>query len=545
MKIGHLPRYGELVALLIAHRDAFRTGAEEPENGPELAEDANRLASTLESMGPTYVKLGQLLSSRVDLLPGAYIEALSRLHDHAEELDFDVVRRQIEEELGTRVSQVFESLEREPLGSASLAVVHLGVLHDGRQVAVKVQRPGIRGQILEDMDVISELAEAFDEHVGTAQRAGLSAMVEEFRHSLLSELDYRKEAATMRLFVEFLEPYDRLCTPAPLEEYSTSRVLTMELVEGRSVGSLTEPVPEARVLVDQMFKAYLDQVLVHGVFHADPHPGNVLLTAEGQLALIDLGMTARVAPDLQETLLRLLVALGDGRGAEVAGALERAGEPLDDYDEQGLVKDVSSLVITTSGARVGELEMGRQLANLARISVANGLRPAPELALLGKALLNLDDVARRLDPDYDPVSAVRSHTVELLRHRLVGAASPTNLVSAALDAKEFAERLPERMNKVLDALAEGRFQLNVEGVDESEIMRGVQKLANRAAAGLAVAAFVLAAAIFSVSRAGPRWLGESAFTIFFLGLAFLLGLGLLLASLRHDLPQHRRARRRR
>jgi predicted unusual protein kinase regulating ubiquinone biosynthesis (AarF/ABC1/UbiB family) len=375
-------------------------------------------------------------------------------------------------------------------------------------------------------------------------------MVDQFRRALLSELDYHQEALNLRMMAGFLGPYDRLFTPEPLDDYSTSRLLTMTLVEGRSVSALG-PQPggdgngngEGAALANQLFKAYLDQVFVHGVFHADPHPGNVLLTSDGRLALVDIGQVARVGPSLQDSLLRLLVAMSEGRGPEAADALVRAGERLDDFDHAGLVGDVTALVAPTTGVTMDQLRVGRQMADLARVSVANGLRPAPELTMLGKALLDLDDVARYLCPDYEPARAVRERSVHIMRHRMMQSASPANVISAALDAKEFAELLPQRMNKVLDSLAEGKFHLNVDGMDEADIMRSVQKLANRAAAGLAVAAFVLAASIFSISSGGPRWFGESAFTIVLLGVAGVIGAAIVLATLRHDLPQRRRRRR--
>lgn len=544
LKIGHVPRYGELARLLVAHRDALRRG-EEPET-PETVADAEELVRQLEAMGPTFVKLGQLLSSRVDLLPAAYTEALRRLQDQAEPLPFDVVRQVLEEELGARLGSVFADIDETAIGSASLAQVHRATLHDGRTVAVKVQRPGVRARILEDMDVISELASTVDEHVGAAQRAGLAAMVQQFRRALLDELDYRHEATNLRMLAEFVESYGRLVTPVPVDELSGARVLTMTLMEGENVASLHPgdvPATEGKLLVEQLFEAYLDQVLVHGTFHADPHPGNVVLTFDRCLALIDVGMTARVSPDLRDALLRMLVALEEGRGTAVAAALERAGERLEDFDRDALRRDVSALVLEVRGVGMDQMEVGRELAELARISVQSGLRPAPELSMIGKALLNLDDVARRLAPTYEPTSAIREHTASLMRHQLLEAASPTNAVSAALDAKEFAERLPERMNKVLDTLAEGPVRISVEGMDEAEIMRSVQKLANRAAAGLAVAAFVLAAAIFSVSTHGPRWGGLSAFTVVLLALAAALGAAIVVATLRHDLPQRRGRRR--
>ncbi|MDA8297347.1 MAG: AarF/UbiB family protein [Actinomycetota bacterium] len=552
IRVRHLPEYARLAKLLFVNRAVISQAASgdtplrgEQERAQRRAE-GEHLVRSLEEMGPTYIKLGQLLSSRVDLFPPEYLSALSSLQDHATPIGVEVVRSVIEEELGTKVSRLFTDFDERPLGAASLAQVHRAVLRDGRQVALKVQRPGVRQQVADDLEVIGELATAFDEHVGVAERAGLALMVDEFARAVRAELDYTGEAANLRMLASMLENYPRLRVPAPVDDLTTTRLLTMELVEGRSlatIGPLGLLELDGAPLADQLFKAFLDQLLIHGVLHADPHPGNVLVTTEGDLALVDVGMTTWITPELQDALLRLLLALGTTNAAEAASALERCGEPLDGFDRDLLGRQVAGFVLQTSGARLSELQTGRQLGELARLAVSSGLRPAPQLTMVGKALVNLDGVARRLAPSYEPASAIREHASVLMRHSMERSATPSSLIGAMLDAKEFAEHLPRRMNKVLDALAEGSVQLRVEGFDESALMRSIQKLANRAAAGLAVAAFVLAAAIFSISAGGPRWLGESAFSIVLLALALVLGVAIVWSTLRSDLPQ-RRARRR-
>jgi ubiquinone biosynthesis protein len=541
LKLRHAPQYGQLGRLLLEHRNAASPAADEE----AAAADAEELVRELQSMGPTYVKLGQLLSSRTDLLPPAYTQALSQLQDRVEPLAAGEGRRIVEEELGVRVSSAFSEFDDEPMAAASLGQVHRAALRDGRPVAVKVQRPGIRKQIVEDMDVIAELAEMLDERWALAGRLGLAASVAEFRQSLMAELDYRQEAGNLEVFGRMLEGYDRILVPQPIKDYTTAKVLTMTFVDGRNVASMG-PLAllelDGRPLAEQLFRAYLDQILVHGLFHADPHPGNVLVTTDGRLGLIDLGMVARVAPDLQDSLLRLLVAASQGNGPDAAAALERLGTPLEDYDREALSRRVSELVVRTSGATVAELQTGRQLGELARMSAECGLRTPPELTLVGKALLNLDDVAQRLDETFEPTSVVEGHLAHILRSHMLRAASPSRLVSAALEGTEFAEQLPGRLNRVLDALSSGKFTLNIQGLDEKELMRGVQKLANRGAAGVVIAALVLAAAIFSVAPHGPVMLGVSAFTVVFLGLAFLVAAWLLVGTLRSDLPQRRRRR---
>src|SRR3954469_3103008 len=329
LKPQHLGRYRDIARLLVKHgrsdlvRQAGLGDALDDVEDADTATkaDAKELATDLEAMGPTFVKLGQLLSTRADLLPQVYLDALSRLQDRAEPFSFAEVERIVEDELGVRISRAFEEFDHEPLAAASLGQVHRAVLRDGRPVAVKVQRPNIRGRIREDMEAIEEIAEFVDAHTDAGRRFGFHGMVVEFRKSLLAELDYRREAANLRTLCQDLQRYDRLVVPQPVEDYSTAVVLTMDYLPGRKVtelGPLAQMEMDAGVLADQLFRGYLDQILVHGFFHADPHPGNVLLTDDGRLALLDLGMVARVTPDLQDDLIKLLLAISEGQGKDAA-----------------------------------------------------------------------------------------------------------------------------------------------------------------------------------------------------------------------------------
>jgi predicted unusual protein kinase regulating ubiquinone biosynthesis (AarF/ABC1/UbiB family) len=250
-------------------------------------------------------------------------------------------------------------------------------------------------------------------------------------------------------------------------------------------------------------------------------------------------MVAYVAPDVREKLLRLLVALSEENGSQVSDVLQRLGHPLENFDAGQLTRRVSSIVMRVSDDTAGSLQAGSLLGELMRISVECGLRPPAELALLGKTLLNLDAVARRLDSDFQPNSTIAGHVTALMQRRMRESASPGHLLAAALEATEFAERLPNRLNKVLDALAEGRFTFNVEGIDESELMRGFQKLANRLATGAVVAACLLSGAIFANSHVGPKLFSYPAMTVILLLVGALGTMWLIVGMRRSDLPQRR------
>ena len=550
-KPRHLARYAEIGALLVKHALPVRHGNGEVLPGDELeavdedlVESAEQLASSLESMGPTFVKLGQLLSTRADLLPTAYLDALSRLQDEVEPFGFATVETIVAGELGVRMSDAFTFFDHEPLAAASLGQVHRATLRSGLEVAVKVQRPDIRDQVVEDMAVIAELAAFVDEHTRIGSDLGFAPMVAEFHRSLLGELDYQREAANLVLLGANLGDYPQLLVPAPVDDYTTARVLTMEFVPGRNVaalGPLAQMEIDGAALTIALFDAYLDQILIDGFFHADPHPGNILLTDDGRLALIDLGMVARVQPPLQDQLVRLLIAVGEGRGDRAAEVLTRIGEPQDHFDPDAFTTGCVELLDEYRAARLDEIQAGRLVGDLARISAGAGLRPPRELTMVSKALLNLDEVARRLAPTFDPNAEIRGHLQSIMQRKMAAGASPANLLTAALDAKEFAEQLPSRVNKVMDALAEGQLTLNVQGIDEAELMRGIQKIANRVTAGIITAALILGASLLGRGDASNELFGYPALSIILFGIAAVAGAWLLYSTLRHDLPQRRTA----
>lgn len=553
LKAGHTARYAALGRLLLKHRGAVTGGSGalveldlegyQPDEDTASQDDARQLVDELTRMGPTFIKLGQLLSTRADLLPPVYLDALADLRDHVEPLEPSVAEKVVEDELGVRISKAFGSFDPVPIGSASLGQVHRATLRDGRPVAVKVQRPGIRRQALEDIEVISELANFVERRSDRAARLGFAAMVEEFERSLVGELDYRQEASNLKLLGEMLTSRERIVVPQPVDDYSTSRVLTMEYVEGRSISSLG-PLGRMEIdcpgLADELVAAYLDQVLVHGFFHADPHPGNVLLTPDGRLALLDLGMVARLSPESQEQLIRLMLAISSGDSAAGTEALEKLSDRLDDYQPDRLKAQVADLLLRYKSTTIGELATGRLFAEMAVAAGSCGLRPGSELTMLGKALLNLDQVARTLDPDVRIDEIVESQASEVMRHRMMEAAKPARMMRSALDAAAFAEQLPGRLNKVLESLSEGRLSLHLEGLDEASVIRGAQKMANRVAAGVMIAAFVVAAALFSSAPHASTVGGYPVLTYVFLGLAALTGMWVGIGMVRRDLPQRRR-----
>jgi predicted unusual protein kinase regulating ubiquinone biosynthesis (AarF/ABC1/UbiB family) len=350
----------------------------EPGGAPAGSEPrAEELAGDLEKMGPTFIKLGQLLSSRGELLPPAYLAALERLQDDVEPFPFAEVETLVTEELGVRLSKAFSSFDPQPLAAASLGQVHRAALRDGRPVVVKVQRPGIRHQVVEDLEALEEIAGVIQKRTALGKRYDLSRMMEEFRKSLLTELDYRKEAGNLTRLGQNLSSFERIVVPSPVEDYTTSRVLTMDYVAGKKVTALS-PLTLIEVdgagLAEELFQAYLRQIFVDGFFHADPHPGNVFLTDDHRVALLDLGMVATVPGRMQEHLLQMVLAISEGRSDETADYLLKLGEPSEDMDEKAFRRRVAELVSAHQGANLGDLQVGRIFLDMSRYSAEAGVR---------------------------------------------------------------------------------------------------------------------------------------------------------------------------
>lgn len=506
LKPQHINRYRQIAWLfvkygrsdLVKSSGLEETLAAEQRVTPKEQAKAGELASDLEKLGPTFVKLGQLLSTRVEMMPQAYLEALARLQDKVEPFSFDEVEKIVASELGVRLSKAFSDFESAPMAAASLGQVHKARLRDGRQVAVKVQRPGIRERMIEDLDALDEIAEFLDTHTEAGKRYEFGQMLEQFRKTLLRELDYRQEANNLTTIREALQEFDHIIVPAPILDYSTSKVLTMEYVHGKKITDLS-PLGrmefDGAALAEELFRAYLKQILIDGFFHADPHPGNVFLTDDYRVALIDLGMVGRIMPTLQEQLLQLLLAIAEGRGDDAASIAIKVGEKKEDFNEVEFSHCIAEIVSKQQGATVEQMQVGRVVLEVTQAAGENGVRVPSELTMLGKTLLNLDQVGRAIEPTFDPNASIRRNAAQIMQQRLMKSLSPGNLFSGVLELKDLVQRLPARINKILDAIANNDLKISVDAIDEKTLVIGFQKVANRITVGLIIAALIIGAAM--------------------------------------------------
>jgi predicted unusual protein kinase regulating ubiquinone biosynthesis (AarF/ABC1/UbiB family) len=371
---------------------------------------------------------------------------------------------------------------------------------------------------------------------------GYTNILSQFRRSLVGELDYRREAAHLVRLGEIAADYPLLVVPSPYDDLTSGRVLTMEYLPGQKITAVS---PAALLDVDgpglarALFELYLDQILVEGFFHADPHPGNLLLTPDARIGIVDLGMVARVPTALRDQLIRLLVGLSEARSDDVVRAAQNLCDgPPDSVDERSFAADVTDVVERATGSTLKQLDIGHVVLDLTRACAAAGLQPPPELSMVGKALLNLDMVARKLDPGLAPVDIIRERGVALLSR----ASHPTlsGMVNAAMDAREFAEQFPRRINRAMDTLSDGQFQIKVDAFDEGEFLRGLHRVANRLATGLVLSALIIGGALLTRVHTSARVAGYPALAFAVFLLAAIGGACLILSIVIGDRKIRRR-----
>jgi len=542
MKPERLKRYKDVVALFIKYGRSdlvnqthfhISSGQNDQALANAAEPKAEELAEDLEKLGPTFIKLGQLLSTRGDLLPEPYLEALARLQDHIEPFSYEEIEHIVSTELGGRISKMFAEFEREPTAAASLAQVHRARMRDGRAVVVKVQRPGVRETIVEDLEALEEVADFIDSHTEVGKRYEFGNMLAELRSSLLRELDFKREADNLTRLRASLREFEHIVIPEPIEDYTTSRVLTMDYISGRKITSLS-PLRlvelDGAALSDELFRAYLKQILLDGFFHADPHPGNVFMTDDNQIALLDLGMVGYISGNFQENLLRLLLAISEGRGDEAADVSMKMGEPKPNFDKQDYEHRVARLVARHSDSTVDSIDAGQVVLQITRIAADCWFRLPSEFTMIAKAMLNLDRVVYVLDPNFDPNAVIREEATNILTRRIIKSIEPGSVLTRVIEVKEFVERLPIRVNKILDAIGNNELKFSVDAIDEKVVLDGLQKVANRIALGLILASLIVGAALMMRVETAFRIFGYPGLPMIFFMLAAIAGV-ILVASI--------------
>ncbi|HEV7134263.1 MAG TPA: AarF/UbiB family protein [Gaiellaceae bacterium] len=502
LTVTRVARRGGILRVLaevgvVGRRDATREGAV-------------RFRQALEELGTTYIKLGQLLSSRPDLLPDVYIEELGRLVDEVEPVPFGEIDAVIREDLGP---DAFVRIDPVPLATASIAQTHRALMSDGREVVVKVRRPGIVEQVELDLGVLRSTAGLLAGHSATAQLLQVEALADELEVHLRAELDFVEEAYNTELIAGLVEKYERLTVPAVIRPYVTDRVLVLEWIDGRKIDETHGLAPElAADLARELFSAYVFQIVVEGVFHADPHQGNLLLTPDGRLALIDFGLLGRLDDDTRRGLSLLLLAIAQNRADDVADQIVALSLTGVDADQPGFVHDVRRKLPRYHWRPLSGIRAGEALGDLQRLALAHQIALPTSFALVGKTLAQADSIARSLDPELDPIALLEEEAIEVMTLEIERRLEPNRFFAQLYTQLDPLTRLPRQVGHLLGELEQGTLKVGIVPTGLGELEANLRSIANRVGAAIIVGSLLLASALLArVHRF--EWLAFSGFCL--------------------------------
>jgi ubiquinone biosynthesis protein len=483
------------------------------------SEGAREFRAALEELGTTYIKLGQLLSSRPDLLPDVYIEELGKLVDEVPPVPFDEIRPVIDADIGL---DQFTRIEPEPLATASIAQIHSALLKSGREVIVKVRRPGVVEQVELDLEVLRSTARLLEGHSATAQLLQVSALADELEVHLRGELNLVEEANNSEIIAGFIAEYEDLTVPRVMRPYVTERVLVQERIDGRKVAPGHGLAPErARELARTLFRAYVRQVTVEGVYHADPHRGNVLLTDDGRLALLDFGLLGRLDDDTRRAIGLLLLSIAQNRADDVADLILSLSLTTLETDEPGFVHELRRKLPRYHWRPLSQIRAGESLADLQRMSLTHGIRLPTSFALVGKTLSQADEIARALDPELDPIQLMEQDALEMMLTEAERRLEPNQLLSWVYTQAEPLARMPRRLGHLVERLETGTLRVGITPTGLDDFERVARTTANRLGSAIIVTGLLVASAL--LARVNEfRWLAVVGFVLSFMIGAYML-----------------------
>jgi ubiquinone biosynthesis protein len=482
---------------------------------PATREGAQEFRQALEELGTTFIKLGQLLSSRPDLLPDVYIEELGKLVDQVPPVPFDEIRGVIAKDLP---DDPFARLDEVPVATASIAQIHAALLKSGRNVIVKVRRPEIERQVEVDLALLRRTAALLERRSERAQLLQARALADELEVHLRGELDFTEEANNAELVAQLLEEYDDLVVPQVIRPYVTERVLVLERLEGRKVDEHHGLPPErAEELARELFKGYVHQVTVDGVYHADPHRGNVLLLDDGRLALVDFGLLGRLDDDTRRTMSLLLLAVAQNRADDVADLILGLSRTTLMSDEPGFLHDLRRKLPRYHGRPLSGIRAGEALADLQRISFEYGISLPTSFALVGKTLAQADSIARVLDPTLDPIQLMEEDALEVMLRESERRLEPNQFFAWLYTQLEPLVRMPRQVGQLVSKLETGTFKVGVTPTDLEDTEHVLRSVANRIGGAVIVASLLIASALLARVH-DLRWFAFAGFCA-----AFALG----------------------
>lgn len=539
-KFGDVQRIRQIFTVLARHgyghfveklglRDSRLLGIILPQPSTRTASNPERFRQVLEELGPTFVKFGQILSTRPDLIPPSYTDEFSMLQDNVPPFSFEEVEDQVRNELGAEICELFQSFDSKPVASASLAQVHRGNLKDGTQVAVKVQRPGIKPLIESDIDLLYLLARMTERSIPELSLYTPKKVIREFERAIMRELDFTIEAANAERFRANFNGNSEIYFPGVYSELSGKRILTMDFVEGVKITDTPLFGYDPKVIARLGLRAVVEMIFRDGFFHADPHPGNVFVMQGGRLAYLDLGLAGRVREEVRDKMLLLLLAITREDFEEVAQIFYKIGIKEDEVDMSEFRADVIDICEKHFGKPLKYMELGAFIKDIIEGSFRHRIRIPYEYALMCKALITMEGVGKKLDPDINIFKESHPYLVEIFKKRYNLDRASKDLTKTLITLSSVIQGAPPQIKGILDSFESGRLKVRLEDSGAEKRAIRWETIINRLIITLLISTLALAS-LFLVL------FGKSAWATFFSLFGFLftgfLGFWLMLSILK-------------
>ncbi|MBI4143273.1 AarF/ABC1/UbiB kinase family protein [Candidatus Woesearchaeota archaeon] len=510
-----------------------------PKKGDEERHEV-RLRKTLERLGPTFIKFGQLLSVRPDLVPIEYSRELEKLQDKVQEFPFSEVKSTIEKELGKSLEHLFLHFEKEPIASASISQVHMAILKNGDKVAVKVQRPNVKHLMETDIEIMFYIANLLEKHVEKLRRFKPVKIVNEFKEWTEKELDFRLEARNANRFAQNFRGSKTVRIPKVYDELAAEKVLTLEFIEGielHNVKEIKKRKLDFNQIIKNGFDAVMTQVFVHGIFHADPHPGNMLIMKNNVIAFVDFGIVGYFDERLKNRCIDLLYGIVEQDEELIMETLVSMGMEGDNIDYEQLKSDIGFIIQPLQHAAIKDIKVSKVLEEILDIALRHRLRVPASFVLFGKTIITLEGVALEYDPNFKIVETTKPFIEHLVAKRTNPLYIWKNLVHNMHKYRKFAEDFPEKAERALDRIQKGTIKVDIEDTDIKKLALEMDRSSNRVAYGLLIAALLITSAILIQIPKGPLILGIpflSFFSFLFASvLVFVLFFSIIRERLRH------------
>lgn len=494
-----------------------------------------QVRETLEELGPTFIKLGQILSTRPDLIPADYAAELEKLQDEAPPFPPAEAILVVEEEFGQPIRELFRHFHETPLAAASLGQTHAAVLADGTKVVVKVQRPGIRQVVENDLEILAGIVRTLENHFKQARVLGLVDLVEEFTITLRQELDYNHEGRNGDALKKNFADMPTVRMVATIWDRTTSRVLTSERISGIKVTDLQAIDGHGysrKQVADNLSGAVFKMVFVDGFFHADPHPGNLLVLDEGVIGFLDYGMVGKLDREMKAFVTMLISEYIQEDSAGFTEVLLAMATSPPDLNRKRFTQEIDRLLRQYYGAPLREVRIGEMLRRALRISGKHNVKLPASLSLLVKVLVILEGIDRLLDPDFDFASGARPYIGQSVRDELKLSTLKEQMYHSLLYLKWLLLELPHRTSEVLDRMAEGAFRVIFKHEGLEEPMHELDRSANRLSFAIMASATIIGSALIVSSKVGPLWRGYPVLGVVGFGLSFILVVWLMISIIR-------------